>query len=216
MSLPLVIFGAGGHAKMAIEVARSGAEFEPLLCLAADAQDTPPSLLGVRVASETDAEIRRALQHSPWAFIAVGNNQVRQRLSHKLTALGYSMATLVAASAWVSPSARMGAGSILMPNAVLGADAEIGCGVIVNTSATIDHDCRVGPFVHLAPGVHLAGNVHVGPSAFVGIGANVVPQKSIGAGAMVGAGAVVLSDIPAAETWVGCPARRLKPRAAAA
>ncbi|MEO8271618.1 MAG: acetyltransferase [Aureliella sp.] len=218
MPLPLIIFGAGGHAKMAIEVARSGIDFQPLLCLAAQTSRStvPETLLGVRVTAETDGEIRNGLDCTRWAFVAVGDNRLREHLSNKLTTYGYSLATLVAASACLSPSARVGAGSILMPQVVVGADAEIGSGVIVNTSATIDHDCRIDSFVHLAPGVHLAGNVHVGHRAFVGIGANVVPQKCIGAEAMVGAGAVVLSDIPARETWVGCPARRLKSRVQAA
>lgn len=218
MPQPLIIFGAGGHAKMAIEVARSGVEFQPLLCLAAQTSNAtfPETLLGVRVAGETDAEIRNGLNRTIWAFVAVGDNRLRQQLSNKLSAYGYSLATLVAASAWLSPSACVGAGSILMPQAVVGADAQVGHGVIVNTSASIDHDCRIDSFAHLAPGVHLAGNVHVGRSAFVGIGTNVVPHQSIGAEAMVGAGAVVLSDIPVGETWVGCPARRLRPRIQAA
>lgn len=216
MPQPLIIFGAGGHAKMAIEVAYSAADFQPVLCMTTQTSGAPATLLGVAVAGETDAAIRNGLERSPWAFVAVGDNELRKQITNKLIAVGYSLATLVAATAWLSPSARVGAGSILMPHAVVGADAEIGQGVIVNTSATVDHDCRIDSFAHLAPGVHLAGNVQVGHAAFVGVGANVVPHKFIGAGAMVGAGAVVLSNVPAAETWGGCPARLLRPKIRAA
>ncbi|MCW3797511.1 hypothetical protein OMW55_06810 [Sphingomonas sp. BN140010] len=45
--------------------------------------------------------------------------------------------------------------------------------------------------------------------ASIGAGAVILPGLTIGEGAMIGAGAVVTHDVPAGETWVGNPARRI-------
>ena len=60
---------------------------------------------------------------------------------------------------------------------------------------------------HVCPGVHLGGNVVCEARAYVGIGASVVQGVRIGERAVVGAGAVVIRDVAADTTVVGCPAR---------
>ena len=49
----------------------------------------------------------------------------------------------------------------------------------------------------------------VGAGASIGGGAVILPGVTIGERAMIGAGAVVTKDVPAGETWVGNPARRV-------
>ncbi|MEZ6136803.1 MAG: acetyltransferase [Pirellulaceae bacterium] len=203
---PLVILGAGGHAKMVIEAARSGGQYQPTVCLSASA-NSPASILGVPIVEETDSQLRLLAKRQLWAVVAIGENRLRQRLQHKLSEFRFAIATIVASTAWLSPSARIGAGSVLMPNSSVGAEVELGLGVIVNTNASVDHDGRVEEFAHLAPGAHLAGNVHIGARAFVGLGTSIIPTRRIGADAVIGAGATIIRDVPPNETWVGCPAR---------
>jgi len=206
---PLLILGAGGHAKMVIEAARSQGLYEPTVCLGSDAND-PLSVLGVRVAPETDDTLRALLSEMRFAFVAIGSNRLRRKLSCKLEDLGYTLATIVANGAWLSPSARVGAGSVLLPRSAVGADASLGKGCIINTCSSVDHDCWLGDWVHIAPGSHLGGKVQVGEESFLGVGCSVIPEKRIGSRTTLGSGAVVVRDIPDDQTWVGCPARFLK------
>jgi serine O-acetyltransferase len=67
----------------------------------------------------------------------------------------------------------------------------------------------IGPFVTI--GLR-AGNVRgatIERDVSIGTGAKVIGDVRIGAGAVVGANAVVVSDVPAAATVVGAPARPL-------
>jgi len=50
----------------------------------------------------------------------------------------------------------------------------------------------------------------IGCGAMIGAAVVVLPGITIGAGAIIGAGSVVTQDIPANETWVGNPARKLR------
>lgn len=205
----LVILGAGGHAKMVIEAARTQSQYEPSLCLA-HIDDLVPHVLGVAVEAESDERLAALQQAGYHAFVAVGSNRLRRKLCTKLEAIGLPLATIVSSRAWVSPSATVGNGAVIMPGAIIGAAASIGRGAIINTAASVDHDGIIGDYVHLAPGVHLAGCVSIGETTFLGVGVSVIPERTIGSGTTIGAGAVVVRDVPDNQVWVGCPAKFLK------
>ena len=59
----------------------------------------------------------------------------------------------------VSPSAKIGSGTVVMASAVINADAEIGNHVIINTNAVVEHDSKISDFVHISPSATLTGAV---------------------------------------------------------
>jgi UDP-perosamine 4-acetyltransferase len=208
MSIQLVVIGAGGHAKMAIEAAKSGRGYHPVACLAPHAS-TGSTLLGLPVYTETRDQLAHFRDQACAAFVAIGDNALRFKLTSSLKKMGFRLPSIVARHAWLSPSADIGEGCLIMHSAVVGADAVLGPGCIVNNGATVDHDCRIGSYVHVAPGCHLAGHVEVGQTSFLGVGTSVIPEKKIGDRVTVGAGSVVVSDLPDDGVYVGCPAQRM-------
>lgn len=120
---------------------------------------------------------------------------------------GLQLPVLIHPDASVSPSARVGAGTQILAQAVVAADAELGSACIVNHKASVDHECRIGHGVHLAPGATLCGDITIEDHVMVGAGATVLPRIRIGSGALIGAGAVVTRDIPPKTLVVGTPAR---------
>jgi sugar O-acyltransferase (sialic acid O-acetyltransferase NeuD family) len=208
-SEPVVLIGAGGHAKMVIEACRSASTWRLIACM--DREPRSTKLLGVDVIDESETAIEQAIEAGQWFFVAIGENAVRGRVSHALAARGAKFATVIAASAYVSRSATVGPGTVIMPNAAIGAATTIGSGCIINTSASIDHDGQIESFAHIAPGTHIAGNVRVGAGAMLGIGCSVIPGIEIGEWAMVGAGSTLIRNIPARSKWVGSPARCIDP-----
>lgn len=206
----IVIVGTGGHAKVVLEVLRSrGVPLWSVFAVDDDPARVGGMLLDIPVLS-TVADWKDNVRTGDRAIVAIGRNTVRARLQQELELLGVEMMSGEDARAVVSTSAKIGAGSVLMPGAVVNANASIGRGVIVNTNVSIDHDCDIGDFSHIAPGASICGGVRVGAMSLIGVGSSLLPGVHIGDGATVGAGAVVVKDVRDGETVIGVPARVLK------
>ena len=206
MSTAIVVVGAGGHAKVCIELLQAMGE-SVAYCIGTD--PAVEQCLGVPVL-QGDEHLQYLYQQGyRRAFIALGPNRLRVKLGTLAQTLGYTLVAAISPHCVLSPSATIGAGVAIMAGAVVNADAVIGELAIINTGTSVDHDCRIGSGAHLAPQCALAGCVEVGQGAFLGVGCKVIPGVLIGANATVGAGAVVISNIRADVTAVGVPARTL-------
>jgi UDP-perosamine 4-acetyltransferase len=201
----VVIVGAGGHAKVVIELVRAEGKYEILGCTDLNGDDY---VLGNVPILGTDAVLPSLfMQGVKKAFVAVGDNHLRQCLLTHLLKIGFELANAVSPNAVISTSARLGCGIAIMAGSVINASAQIGDGAIINTNAGVDHDCRIGDYAHIGPAAALAGNVEVGLGSFIGIGASILPGVRIGDRVIVGAGSVVIRDIPNDVTAFGVPAR---------
>jgi UDP-perosamine 4-acetyltransferase len=204
MSAAIVVVGAGGHAKVCIELLRAMGE-QVAYCIGTD--PAVEQCLGVPVLQGDDNLQSLYEQGYRRAFIALGPNRLRAKLAGRAQAIGYTLVQAISPHAVLSPSATIGAGVAIMAGAVVNADAVIGELAIINTGTSVDHDCRIGKGAHLAPQCALAGGVDVGEGTFLGVGCKVIPGIVIGDHAIIGAGAVVITDIEADQTAVGVPAR---------
>jgi UDP-perosamine 4-acetyltransferase len=202
----IVVVGAGGHAKVVLE-SLAASEVNEIVGLTDPDRGKWGTLLGgYPVLGGDDVLPTLRGEGVDGAIIALGANRLRSRLFEHAIALGFKMVNAIHPRSWISPSARIGDGVVVMAGAVINANARIGDNVIINTGATVDHDCHVGNHAHIAPGCHLGGNVQVGTGTLVGIGASVIPDKRIGQWSIVGAGAVVVRDLPDNCIATGVPA----------
>jgi sugar O-acyltransferase (sialic acid O-acetyltransferase NeuD family) len=209
--LPLLIVGAGGHARVLIDIAEKQGRYRVAGLIDEQAHLAGTSLMGYPVLGGSDLLHREDVPAH--AIVAIGAPEARAAWQEHLEALGFQMAVLVHPSAQVARDVGLGAGTVLMAGSAVNPGSRLGRGVILNTGASVDHDCQVGDFVHVAPGARLAGGVRVGARAHLGIGCCVIQNVSIGAGAVVGAGAAVVRPVPAGVTVVGVPARPIGRRA---
>lgn len=204
----LLVIGAGGHARVVIDVARA-AGYDPVAAL--DPDSIGSTCNGVLVVGD-DAMAQRLFDEGvTQGVVAIGDNRLRWMLGERLRAIGFTLPPVVHPSAIVSPSARVGDGAVLMPLAVVNASATIGRLAIVNTAAVVEHDCAIGDGAHVAPGCRLGGTVSVGTGALLGIGSVVRPEASIGDFAVIGAGSTVIGDIAGHQVATGNPATIRRP-----
>lgn len=197
---PLIVVGAGGHAKVVVATARA-AGWTIRAVVDDDARRWDDAILGIRVTGPTGALLG---DRDAMCVLAIGNNRTRRHLAEH-AACGF--ATIVHPSAIVDPTVALGAGSVVFAGCVIQPDTRIGAHAIVNTGASIDHDCAIGDAVHIAPGARLAGGVTLGDEVFVGIGAVIIPGVTVGTRATIGAGAAVLRGVANDAVVVGVPAK---------
>jgi UDP-perosamine 4-acetyltransferase len=203
----VVILGNGGHARACLD-AWGPQDLVPVGYVAPETGD----VLGLDHLGDDRSLAGLVERGIDGAFVALGDNDVRRVATDRCSAAGLALVTVIAPSAQIGATARLGEGAVVMHGAIVGANASIGRGAIVNTGASVDHDCVIGDFVHIAPGARLAGTVTVATGAMVGVGACVIQGITIGEGATVGAGAVVVRDVAPGATVVSVAARELDPR----
>jgi sugar O-acyltransferase (sialic acid O-acetyltransferase NeuD family) len=211
--VPVLGLGAGGHAKVIIELLRATGGYEVIGLLDSREDLHGTEVLGIRVLGGDELLPEYFNQNVRCAFIGmgtVGDTTARRRLYEKVLDNGFECARAIHPQALVSASAAVGLGPTIMAGAVVNAGTRLGDNVIVNTGAIVEHDCTVGSHAHIATGAHVGGGVCIGEGAHVGIGATIRQGIVIGRGAIVGAGAVVVRQVPDSVTVVGVPADILK------
>jgi sugar O-acyltransferase (sialic acid O-acetyltransferase NeuD family) len=212
----IVIFGASGHARVVADIVnREGicniVGYIANVGVSSDHQ-TGISILG---GDDELPEIMRQYDVN-LGIIAVGDNFRRSLIHNHITNQfpNFEFVSAIHPGAWVSPEARIGAGSVVMAGAIINPGSTIGSSCIVNTGATLDHDSRMKNFSSLAPGVVTGGNVEVGECSAVCIGAVVKHGLKIGEHSVVGAGSIVMRDVPPLSICYGQPCRFVRPREA--
>jgi sugar O-acyltransferase (sialic acid O-acetyltransferase NeuD family) len=185
----LLIVGAGGHGRSVAEAVAAAGDF----VVAGFLDDAFPELDRVwafpvlgKVADL--ARFRDAAEH---AFVAIGNNTLRRRVTTELRDAGFVLPTIIHPWAIVSPTASIGAGSAVMAGAVVGTEAVLGDGAIVNCAAVVDHHCRVGDFGHLGVNAAMAGGSVLGAGAWMQAGSALGYGFEIDAGRVLAPGEAV-------------------------
>lgn len=213
MTEKLVLIGAGGHAKSCVGVIESNKRFaiqgfiDPKLTVGTD-------LLGYPVLGGNEVIDELCSKGDIQFIIAVGqvnSPDVRMQLfallesRHAIIAAGIS-----AASAFVSPHATCGRGTIVMQQVTVNTGARIGDNVILNNHCLVEHDAVIGDHVHISTGAIVNGDCTIGNGCFIGSGSVIVHGLSVTSNTIVGAGAVVVSNIIEPGTYAGNPARKIK------
>ena len=201
-TVTLILWGAGGHGAVVRDAALASCEFLKISFIDDSAEPGSHSC----GSSEGLASLDPA-DHA--ILVSIGDNRSRARCFETAGKL-LPPATVVHPSAIVSPSARIGEGSVIMPRAVINAGAVIGRNCIVNTGAVVEHHCHIGDHAHVGPGSVLCGAARLGDFVLFGAGAVACPGAVIGYGAVVGAGAVVPKSADAWCVSAGVPARVIR------
>lgn len=191
------LFGASGHAKVIKDIINACGD--NVGCLYDDAPHCD-EITGSPVYKASEVNVEEPL------IVSIGSNRVRKLISEKYP-LQYARA--IHPQSIISPSAKIGDGTVVMQGAILQSDAEIGRHCIINTGASVDHECLIGDFVHISPHATLCGNVHVGEGTWIGAGVTIIPGIKIGDWCVIGAGSVVINDIPDNTSAVGNPCKRI-------
>ena len=208
--LPVIIIGAGGHAKVLIDALRLQS-VEILGIVDADPGKKGQELMGVPVIGGDD----EVLKYSPQNICLVNGigsvcvSSLRRRIFEFFRNKGYQFANVIHPTAIIANDVELSEGVQIMAGVVIQTGCQIGENSIINTRTSIDHDCMIGCHVHVSPGCVFSGGVVVEEEAHIGTAAVVIQNIRIGFMSLVAAGAVVVRNIPGGVTVAGVPAREL-------
>ncbi len=207
-SRKVLIFGAGGHAKVVMDAVEKAGIYEIAFLVDDDPLLKGEEVFGYRVIGDRLillSDRRRLLVED--AIVAVGKNSARVEVARWLKANGFQLVSAIHPTACLGRGVRIEENTVVMAGVVINSDSKIGSSAIINTAATVDHDCVIGAGVHVAPGCHLCGNVSIGSGTLIGAGTTIVPGVSIGDNSVIGAGSLITDSLPAKVVATGRPAK---------
>ena len=208
----LIIIGAGGHAKVVLEIAlENGWNVLGFV----DKKITQNSLCGYPVLGTDEvlpSLLIKGIRHAAIGIGHVGNYQVRDNIFANLKKLGFDLPILIHPKACISKLAIIGEGSICATGCIVNTCARVGGNCIINSGAIIEHDVILGDNVHAAPASVILGDVQVGRNTFLGAGSVVLQGCTVGESVIVGAGSTVLKSVDDDLVIAGSPAHEIRKR----
>lgn len=141
----LVILGNGGYAHTLIDVAEQ---------LGYDIL----AVLDDKLPNHELSSYTRYLDNEDVEFVvAFGNNEFRLSWINRIEQSGAKLATLIHPSSYVSHTAHIAAGCVVLPHSIINTNTSFNRGCIVNIGVVVDHDVILEEGVHLAPGAIVKG-----------------------------------------------------------
>lgn len=196
VTLPIVMIGGGGHASVLAEILLNQGR-NILAVISPEDISQHPIFEGITLL-EKDEDILKFDKDKILLVNGIGmmpKSNVKRQINEYFLSLGYKFETIIADSAYISPSAVIESGAQILHVAIVNTGAKVGAHSILNTASVVEHDCNIGAYNHLAPRSLLCGQVKTGMNVFVGANATVINNISIGEDSVIGAGCTIRKKI---------------------
>ena len=193
----IILLGAGGHCKSCIEVILGISQYSILGIIDKDGSSTK-HILGHNVIG-TDKDLESLINRCSSVLVTVGqikSPEIRISLFERAKTLGFNFPVIRSQHSYISNSAQIGEGTILLHHALINTSVNIDANCIINTKALIEHDARIGSHCHVSTGAIINGGVIVEDRCFIGSGAIVHEGITVGADSIISAGQVIRDDVP--------------------
>jgi len=184
----VVIVGAGGFGRVALDVLLSGGYGDRTLGFYDDAHAVLPGRIrGYPILGDVEM-LKSMLSVEPaHVVVAITDNEARLRVANVLRRLGGEFFAPVHPLAHVSDAAVVGDGSVVAAGAVVHPDASVGSHCFIGPGAVVDRDVEVGAGVWVSAGAVVGPGARVGARAEIGANASVGRKAEVGPGAQIGA-----------------------------
>ena len=140
----LIILGAGKYGREIEDVAAQTEKYRQIDFL--DDLSTWARVIG------KCSDIVQYIDEGTAFFVAFGNNDMRQRWLDALFAANANVTNIVHPTAYISPTAKISRGIVILPKALVNSYSVIEDGCIINSGAIIDHDTTICAYTHICVG----------------------------------------------------------------
>lgn len=208
----IVIIGAGGHAKVIIDIILQRKKIlnDNLLIkgILDDSfnENEKKDLFGISIIGKINKILE--LPSNIYYIIAIGNNSIRKKISENYS--NKKFMTLIHPRSIIGEKVTIGTGTVIMAGTIINSYTKIGKHCIINTGSVIEHDSLIENYVHISPNAILCGGVIIGEETWVGAGAIIIQGKKVEKKVIIGAGTIIINNIEEYCKVVGNPARLIK------
>lgn len=190
----VVIIGAGGHAKVVIDIILQREKIlNDNLIIKGILDDTfkeneEKKIFGIPIVGKINKILE--LPSNIYYIIAIGNNTIRKKIAQNYEKIKYI--TLIHPKAVIAENVSISTGTVLMAGSIVNSYTKIGKHCIINTGSIIEHDNTIEDYVHISPRATLCGGVIVEEESWIGAGSTIIQGLKIGKKVIIGAGAVAI------------------------
>ena len=202
--IDLILVGAGGHSRSCIDVIEQEGKYR-IAGLVGLQDEVGSKIFGYEVLT-TDEGLGELAKKIPCALVSLGqikSAQPRIRLYEKSLKAGFTFPVIIAPTAYISPHATIGAGTIVMHGSIVNSGVSIGNNCIVNSRTLIEHGTYIADHCHISTGAILNGDTSIGLGSFIGSGSIVKEGTEIGEGSLVGMGIKVRHNLKRNSKYFG-------------
>jgi len=209
----LIIVGAGGFGREALEWALQSKEDNVTWRVAGFIDDDPDVLHGFDVSYPILGRIFDWQPKPDERFVvAIGSPRTKKLIASRLAEKGAIFENVIHKTVTLATTARLGCGIILCPNVVISDHAIINDHTAININSSVGHDACVGVYATISSYCDITAKVSLGEGVFLGSSVCIVPRRKIGRNVYVCAGSVVMNDVQADAKVMGVPAKKFEIR----
>ena len=169
----IYLFGGGPHSNSCIEIINQLKEFK-IIGIVEKSKSKTVNDLKIPIIYQNNLKYNIKNQQ---AHISIGNfklQELRKKLFNNLTNKKFVLPHLISKNSYVSKTAKIGEGTIVMNGCVINSNVKIGKNCIINTGSIIEHDVIINNHCIISPGVIINGSVSIGELSFLGAGCVIV------------------------------------------
>jgi sugar O-acyltransferase (sialic acid O-acetyltransferase NeuD family) len=192
--MKVVIIGAGSMARLVVDCLEFDRNFRIAGLIDDEKQDYSIKNYAV-IGKKSDLPAIREKGEIEYAVIAVGDCDVKEKISYLLDECGYKLISCTHPTAVIASDVIMGGGIIIGAGVIIGTGAKLGNAVTIETGSIIGTDTVIGDNVSIKSGVTVAGGVVIGRNVSIKTGATIAGLLSIGKHNDIDVGEVVKADL---------------------
>ena len=212
MKKPLVVFGSGDLAELALFYFSTDSDYE-VVAFTLDAEYIKATeCCGLPlVAFEEVSEHYATAEHAMFVALSYSKiNQVRKEKYLAAKSLGYQIASYISSHATLLNDGRFGENCFILEDNTVQPFVTIGNNVTLWSGNHIGHHSTINDHSFIASQVVVSGGVEIGEQCFIGVNATLRDHIKVGDRCVVGAGVLLLGDAEAEGVYIGKATERSK------
>ncbi|HEX9650129.1 MAG TPA: acetyltransferase [Cyclobacteriaceae bacterium] len=210
MAKPVIIFGANGIGKAALEIFRSSG-IDVLGFLDDDENLFGKEVNNIPVLGKTgNEEYLKLLKEKSESFVALDETILRKKQIETLVNEYKSMPiNAIHSSAIIPDSVHIGHGNFINAGVIIGSYAKVPNHCLLHSGTIIEHEAQLGNFTQIGAGSIINPGVIIEEGVFIGSGVTIVSGIIVRKNAKIGAGSVVVSNVEKSQVMFGNPAKQV-------